>query len=568
VSATRDRLAARLDAQQRIVEALAESRTLAEAGGRTLEALGTLLGWPLGVLWELDEHHGLMRPVTAWASPAIDAQEFLDATHAVTFTRGVGLVGRAWDGEVIEWVDDLGRDPRFARARKALEAGLRAGIAAPVRGDTGVVGVVELFSPAPRGHDAETAEVLDSVASQVGLYVERWRADVRVEESRELHAATVAASLDCIITMDADGRVVDFNPAAEATFGYTRDEAMGAELADLIIPPELREAHRRAVVRYTETRAARILGRRLELTGMRRDGSRLPVELTVVRIAEREPPLFTGFVRDISERKRVEAEVERLLEAEHDARLAAETAERESARIAATLRRSLLPPRLPEVPGLELSALFQAAGDSEVGGDFYDMFRTGGGRWAAVIGDVMGKGARAAAITALARYTVRAAAQADEDPIAVLGTLNRALLEHEADTQVTLAYTLLAPGPDGVGVEATCGGHPPPLLLRADGRLEELPAMGTLLGAVPDPVLHPARATLAPGDTLLLYTDGVTDMRTPEGLFGSERLAEALRAAAGLPPEELMARLRASTVDAPGHVVRDDVAILLLRASS
>jgi PAS domain S-box-containing protein len=566
VSATQERLTARLAAQQSIVRALAESEDLPEAGCRVLEIAGTLLGGVSGVLWEVDERHDLLRPVSDWAAAGVDAEPFLAATRGLTLQRGVGLPGRVWDSEAIQWLAEIDAGSNYPRAALARAAGLRNALAAPVRGDRGIVGVLELTAAAPLP-ETDATELLESVSSQIGLYIERRRADVRVRESRELHAATVAAALDCIVTIDAAGVVVEFNPAAERTFGYSRKEALGSELAGLIIPPGLRDAHRRAIERHLLTGEARILGRRMELSAMRRDGSELPVELTVVRIPGREPPLFTGFVRDISERRRAELEVERLLAAEQAARRAAEEAERHSAHVATTLQRSLLPPHLPAVPGLRVASLFQAAGTYEVGGDFYDVFRTSGGRWAAVIGDVMGKGPAAAAVTALVRHTVRAAAVADDDPASVVRRLNRALLEHDADTQVTVAYARLTPGDGSVHVELACAGHPPGLLVRAGGQLEEMPAAGLLLGALEEPALEPAAATLERGDTLLLHTDGLTDIRTPAGLLGPEPLAAALQAAAGAPPEEIVERLRRATVDGADHEVRDDVAMLVLQAT-
>jgi PAS domain S-box-containing protein len=568
VSATQERLAARLAAQERIVRALARSGDIAEAGARVLDVLGTHLGSAAGVLWEVDERHDLLRPVSEWAAPgAAAAASFLEATRPLTLPCGVGLPGRAWERERTVWLSTLEVEDGFARAEVARLAGLSSGVAVPVRGDRGVVGVLELEAATTRRPDPAAIELLEAVSPQLGLYVERRRADARVRESRELHEATVAAALDCIVTIDASGAVVEFNPAAEATFGYSRDEALGRELAELIVPPELREAHRTAITRHVLTGEARILGRRLELSAIRRDGSRLPVELTVVRIPGREPPLFTGFVRDISEPRRVRAEVERLLAAEQQARVAAEEAERHSAHVADALQRSLLPPHLPDVPGLRAAAYFQAAGTYEVGGDFYDLFPTSAGRWAAVVGDVMGKGPAAAAVTGLVRHTARAAARHDDDPAAVVRTLNRALLEYDAATQVTLAYARLTPGAGGVELDLASAGHPPALLARAGGEVEELPARGLLLGALEEPAPHPHSTTLGPGDALLLYTDGVTDIRTPDGMLGGEPLAAALRDAAGAPADEIVDRLRRATVDAPGHQVRDDVAMLVLRCT-
>jgi len=123
--------------------------------------------------------------------------------------------------------------------------------------------------------------------------------------------AMVESALDCVITMDHEGRVVEFNPAAQRTFGYRREDAVGAELAELIVPPALREAHRRGVARFLSTGEGPVLDRRLELTGMRSDGHEFPVELTVTRIVGVEPPTFAGYIRDISARRLADAAIRR-----------------------------------------------------------------------------------------------------------------------------------------------------------------------------------------------------------------------------------------------------------------
>jgi PAS domain S-box-containing protein len=136
---------------------------------------------------------------------------------------------------------------------------------------------------------------------------ERTEAENALRRSDERIRATLDSALDCIITMDHHGQVVEFNPAAEKTFGYRRDEAIGQLLSDLIIPPALREGHRKGLAHYLATGEAPVLGKRLELTAMRRDQSEFPVELAIVRIAEQKPPLFTGFIRDITERQKSES---------------------------------------------------------------------------------------------------------------------------------------------------------------------------------------------------------------------------------------------------------------------
>jgi PAS domain S-box-containing protein len=165
---------------------------------------------------------------------------------------------------------------------------------------------------------------MDAAGSQIGQVMERTQAEQEIRRSAALKTAMLAAALDAVVAMDHEGRVVEFNPAAERTFGYRKSYAVGRDLAELIIPPALRTRHRAAFRRALRTGEARIMNRRLELTGMRADGSEFPVELTITRIGVPGPPMFTGYLRDISDRKRAEAELRasrvRIVEAADDAR--------------------------------------------------------------------------------------------------------------------------------------------------------------------------------------------------------------------------------------------------------
>jgi PAS domain S-box-containing protein len=140
----------------------------------------------------------------------------------------------------------------------------------------------------------------------------RRRSEQELRASESLKGAILESSLDCIVTMDHEGRIVEFNPAAERTFGYTRDQALGKLMADLIIPPRSRDAHRRGLAHYLATGEGPVLGKRLELEAIRADGSEFPIELAITPIKSRSTPLFTGFIRDITQRKEAEAKINRL----------------------------------------------------------------------------------------------------------------------------------------------------------------------------------------------------------------------------------------------------------------
>jgi PAS domain S-box-containing protein len=227
----------------------------------------------------------------------------------MSLAPGEGLPGRVWRTGEPAWVPDVMADQNFPRAPQAGQAGLHAAFCFPIRSARGVLGVMEFFSGEPRELDSELLATMAILGDQVGQAVER-RRDAEVLHAKEArHRAMLDAALDCVVTMDHEGRVVDFNPAAERTFGYTVQEAVGRDMAELIIPPDLRERHRRGLERYLETARGPVLDRRIEITGMRADGSTFPVELTITRIAVPGPPTFTGYLRDITDRRAAEAEI-------------------------------------------------------------------------------------------------------------------------------------------------------------------------------------------------------------------------------------------------------------------
>jgi PAS domain S-box-containing protein len=530
-------------------------------------------------------------------------------------------------------------------------------------------------------------------------------------------------SLDAVVVMDADGLVRDWNPAAEQTFGFTRQEALGREVAELIIPGPLRHAHRNGLRRHLETGDAAVLDRRLELPALRKDGSEFPVELTITRLYGTGEPIFAGFLRELIDadftrgenvrlQKRmaflaqvglmldssldhaetlrrlahmtvpelaqltiidlidpdgavhaVAASVDpdnaralELVRAAHpldmtgphpvagvlrtgesvllpamgerflaqiaadeehlklmrrlqyhsaivvpliarqrvigalsllrlrdgagytqdDLVLAEELARRaaivvdnarlfESAQqLARTLQSSLLPRSLPEIPGVRLSARYRPALEGqEVGGDFYDAFRIEADRWAVAIGDVCGKGPEAAALTALGRYTIRALAE--HDPAIVLTRLNEAVIRDRDLTGTRFLTALMAslsPTAGGVDVRIAAAGHPPPLVLRADGSVQQVAVRGALIGVEPGIGYEAQDMSLGPGDTMMLYTDGLTDAGAPTRLISDTELAELLVQGRGLPGQELAEFMEDSVTG--GQPPRDDIAILIV----
>jgi serine phosphatase RsbU (regulator of sigma subunit) len=307
---------------------------------------------------------------------------------------------------------------------------------------------------------------------------------------------------------------------------------------------------------------------------------------------------FAELQTALEERRTAQVELEQ--ELVRYAAMAIDDARRHHRRseIALALQAGLLPADLPEIPGVDVAACYRPAGeDVAVGGDFFDLFETDDGAWAILIGDVSGKGSAAAGVTPLARYTVRAVAMRERQPKRVLEALNEAFLRQRAGKEFcTAAFGRLepafvtgrvgdgasgrqsrsrrfapsprppvAPSPKGARLTIARGGHPPPLLLRADGTVQKVGSPGQLLGGFPSPRLTEQAVELRPGDGVVLYTDGVTEARNSHEVFGEERLAALLSACAGLGAARIVDRIERAVVGFQGGVPLDDIATLVLR---
>jgi Stage II sporulation protein E (SpoIIE) len=272
--------------------------------------------------------------------------------------------------------------------------------------------------------------------------------------------------------------------------------------------------------------------------------------ISFVRIgAERFPPDALDLLADLSGRAAM---------AFDNARLYAERT-----RVAHTLRRSLMPSVLPSIPGLELVSFFRPLGaGSEVGGDFYDAFGESG-RWWLIVGDVCGKGAEAAALTGFLRHTTAALTREAIRPATVLSRVNHLMLSQDFDGRfATAALVRVRKLDTRAEVTLASAGHPPALVVRADGRVEQLGQRGTLLGVFPDPIITESSAVLEMGDAVALYTDGLLEAHAPERIVTPEELVAHLERVPG--PRDARGTLEAllGVVDL-GDNVRDDIVVLV-----
>ncbi|MGW1773450.1 PP2C family protein-serine/threonine phosphatase [Streptomyces sp. NPDC002104] len=361
-----------------------------------------------------------------------------------------------------------------------------------------------------------------------------------------------------------DGRIAKVNATLLNWLGYGRGDLVGRKhFSDLLtVGGRI----------YHETHFAPLLRMQGEVSGIAlelkaADGSRLPVLVTstVKSGDDGQPLLIRTTVFDARDRRAYETE---LLRARKEADLERDRLKR----LNVTLQRTLLPPALANVPGLDVAAHYHVASADEVGGDFYDLFPLAAGAWGFFLGDVCGKGAAAAAVTSLVRYTLRAAAVYDSAPAAVLANLNT-VLNHEYNGTdprfCTVVFGLLTPDGDRGGFHITLasGGHPPALLMRADGTADYLPTPGgQLIGVLPDAHIATTTVHLASGDTLLLHTDGLTEAHTAgggKGRYGDEALLGLGRAMAPTTAADTIDTVR-SLLDSLDTGVDDDAAVLAI----
>ena len=260
----------------------------------------------MGAVWDVDSEAGVLRCVEVWHTPEIDIAEFEQIVARATLAPGQGLAGEIWQQGEPRWNADLQSEHRSPGALIALKNGMGSVFGVPIKVNGEVRHVVEFFSPQVSLTDPELLQLLAVIASQLGLLIERKSAEEALRKSETRKAAILHSALDCIISFDGDGRILEFNPAAERAFGFRRSEALGRRRvgADRAAASARGFGSTRAM--YELTNPGRSWSRRVELLGLRQDGSEFPAEVAVSRIKIDGKPLFTAFVRDISEREEAE----------------------------------------------------------------------------------------------------------------------------------------------------------------------------------------------------------------------------------------------------------------------
>jgi sigma-B regulation protein RsbU (phosphoserine phosphatase) len=355
-----------------------------------------------------------------------------------------------------------------------------------------------------------------------------------------------------------DGTIIKVNETFLAWTGYQRSDLVGRRSFVDLLTGGGRIYHE---THYAPMLQMQGMAREIALDIVGADGHRTPALVNAVleRDATGTPVVVRAAVFDATERREYERELLR-------AKQRAEESEAEARLLARTLQQTLIPPGLPMIPGLDLAAEYRPAGSGEqVGGDFYDVFQIADGDWIVLIGDVCGKGADAAVVTALARYTTRGVAVRQSEPSHILEALNAVLLRHGSERFCTVTLARLHEVADGWSVTVCSGGHPLPLLAGPGVDPAPFGRPGALLGVLDTLTLHDDEVLLRPGDRLVFYTDGVTEGRRGVEFYGEERLAAAAGgdSSAGVVVERILHEV----VYFQGGAHADDIAVVVVQVA-
>jgi PAS domain S-box-containing protein len=308
-----------LSVQHLVSQIIAESKSPPETLRTVLARVGGALRWSYATYWELDRNAEVLRPLYRWNHSNPSFAEFDRKTEAMFFAKGEGFPGRVWELAHPNWESDLAKPASYPRSKEASAAGLHSAFGIPVRTAEKFFGVLEFFAEDILPPNQALLNAAQGVGFQLGEFLERARALDAEHESEIRKASILDTALDSIITSDHRGTITEFNAAAEGTFGYRKEDVIGRQMVDLIIPPQHRAAHVKGMQRYLATGEAHVLGRKIEINAMRADGTEFPVELAIVRVPIDGPAFFTAYVRDLTERKKLEAEQARLLRVSEEA---------------------------------------------------------------------------------------------------------------------------------------------------------------------------------------------------------------------------------------------------------
>ncbi len=377
-------------------------------------------------------------------------------------------------------------------------------------------------------------------------------------ESEKRTRLIIESSLSAIVIMDSYGLITDWNHQAEKIFGWSHNEAIGQRLADLIIPSRFRNAHRQGLQHFLNTGIGPLLNKLIEHVAMRRDGSEFPVEFSISPLKLGNAYIFSGFIHEITARKAAEQKVR---QAEVNLAIA-----QSEIKIAQRIQASLSPSAPIRSDHFEVTGYCLPA--DQVGGDYFDYFFRSEDQLDMIIADVSGHSIGPALFMVETRSAIRTQANLLGTPSETLGVLNNFLFEDldNADYFITLFY--LQYNTSTHELSFANAGHPRPLLFSPfQKQCRELDAEGMILGVRKNIIFEEKTTTLAKGDLILLYTDGLTEAENPDGeFFGIERLSDILMQYAQQSPERIIdALLKHIKQFCQSESFNDDITLMVFR---
>lgn len=311
----------RLALWQQIALAISSAEDLNAGLRRCLKIICDATDWVYGEAWLQNPEGTALRVSPAWYGKIPGAERFGQASAGMEFERGRGLPGRVWDKGAPVWDRDVSRDRQYQRRQQAAEAGLKSAVAIPIHFMGELVAVLVFYSAYARGRDDSLVEFLTSLSSQLGTFVQQKRISDALRASESRLQAILDNVLDAIVTIDDRGRIESFNRGAERIFGYSAAEVIGKNVK-VLMPEPYHSEHDTYLENYKRTGVAKIIGIGREVIGRRKDGSTFPLDIAVTEMRLGIRRLYTGILRDLSERKRAEEELRHSQKMEAVGRLA------------------------------------------------------------------------------------------------------------------------------------------------------------------------------------------------------------------------------------------------------
>ncbi|MCX5722720.1 MAG: PAS domain S-box protein [Nitrospirae bacterium] len=292
--------------QYAVTRALAGALTVEQAMLGVMQVICGSLNWDLGILWKVDCQREVLQFSHLWRKSQNLFPNIVSASQRATFASEVELPGRVWATGEVWWISDISTETTFRRHAAAEQDGLCGSYAFPIRLRGSVYGVLEFFSRESQPQESDLFPMLAEVGSQIGLFIERIEAESALRENEARTRQMIDTALDAVITMNAEGLIVEWNRQAEVLFGWSRQEAVGRNLATTIIPEAYRAAHEEGLKQYVEMGQDAVLNKLLEVTAVHRDGRVFPVEVAIAPLRLEGGLTFSAFLRDISARKQAE----------------------------------------------------------------------------------------------------------------------------------------------------------------------------------------------------------------------------------------------------------------------